>query len=162
MLSARGRLTVLHTFTGLQNGEEPFGLTPDQTGNLYGTANGGRHKQGLIYRLQRTGNYKVEYSFKLAPDGSVPVSLLVADSNVGYGATFGGGGFVCGHEGCGTIFAIDRVNGETVLYNFTGKEDGEAPRSLVRDDSGTLYGTSTFLGDCVPPYGCGTVFRLTP
>jgi uncharacterized repeat protein (TIGR03803 family) len=40
---------------------------------------------------------------------------------------------------------------------------GAAPTaSLIRDAAGTIYGTTTYGGNfnCLPPYGCGVVFKL--
>ncbi len=51
-----------------------------------------------------------------------------------------------------------------VLYNFSGP-DGNAPSSLMFDDSGNLYGITQSGGQGTAsncPYGCGTVFRLSP
>src|ERR1700730_4491636 len=51
-----------------------------------------------------------------------------------------------------------------VLHNFNLK-DGANPGALILDASGNLYGTTSRGGDtttCPPPYGCGTVFELTP
>ncbi len=50
-----------------------------------------------------------------------------------------------------------------VLYRFSGP-DGDAPSSLIIDQSGALYGVTQSGGagtaaNC--PYGCGTVFRLS-
>jgi hypothetical protein len=51
---------------------------------------------------------------------------------------------------------------ETVLYSFTGNEDGSAPAApLLFDSAGNIYGTAegggTFVG-CY--YGCGVAFEL--
>jgi uncharacterized repeat protein (TIGR03803 family) len=51
-----------------------------------------------------------------------------------------------------------------VLYSFAGGTDGaSASGSLVSDSAHNLYGTTLSGGDtnCLPPYGCGTVFKLT-
>lgn len=45
-----------------------------------------------------------------------------------------------------------------ILHTFGGPPDGVGPESLVRDGSGTLYGT-TFVGGA---FGNGTVFKVTP
>ena len=63
------------------------------------------------------------------------------------------------------VFKLDPSGKETVLYNFTGGQDGAVPFSwLVADKEGNLYGTTAggggssaaecFLG------GCGVVFKL--
>jgi uncharacterized repeat protein (TIGR03803 family) len=47
----------------------------------------------------------------------------------------------------------------TVVYSFTGDEDGEYPATeLVVDAAGNLYGTTVEGGD----FNAGTVFRLSP
>jgi uncharacterized repeat protein (TIGR03803 family) len=56
---------------------------------------------------------------------------------------------------------------ETVLYNFTGGNDGRNPFSgLTFDKGGNLYGTTSYGGDgpCDDGgwLGCGVVFELTP
>jgi uncharacterized repeat protein (TIGR03803 family) len=54
---------------------------------------------------------------------------------------------------------------EKVLYSFTGGADGGYPYAgLIFDNVGKLYGTTAYGGDlaCSTPYGCGTVFQLTP
>ena len=59
-----------------------------------------------------------------------------------------------------------RSQTETVLYTFTGLNDGGVPYAgLVSDKQGNLYGTALQYGDgpCSYPFGgCGTVFELTP
>lgn len=58
-----------------------------------------------------------------------------------------------------------RAANETVLYNFLGGSDGANPEgTLIADDKGALYGTTTYGGiyGCSFNAGCGTVFKLTP
>lgn len=43
--------TVLYSFSGETDGSYPSGLTLDATGALYGTAQGGSRKSGLIFKL---------------------------------------------------------------------------------------------------------------
>ena len=53
----------------------------------------------------------------------------------------------------------------SILYSFTGGTDGGWPfAGMAYDADGNLYGTTGFGGDltCVPPLGCGTVFKLDP
>jgi uncharacterized repeat protein (TIGR03803 family) len=54
---------------------------------------------------------------------------------------------------------------EATLYNFTGSGgDGANPSGVTIGPNGVLYGVTENGGDesCDPPYGCGTVFSLTP
>jgi uncharacterized repeat protein (TIGR03803 family) len=72
---------------------------------------------------------------------------------------------VGGTSGLGTVFKVSSKGKETVLHRFSGGVDGRIPfTALVWDAKGDLYGTTEQGGDvsCNSPYGCGTVFKLTP
>jgi len=73
------------------------------------------------------------------------------DGNL-YGTTSGGG------AGDGTVYRIT-INGTfSVLYSFTGRNDGAAPHAgLVQARDGNLYGTTSAGGDT----GYGTIYRVT-
>jgi uncharacterized repeat protein (TIGR03803 family) len=75
------------------------------------------------------------------------------DNHVLYGTTVFGGAY-----GAGTIYALPPHGGLTVLYNFTGGNDGNEPESTLLWDkaTGVFYGTTALggIGDC------GTVFQL--
>ena len=161
-------LTVLYSFTG-SGGASPYaGLVGDSAGNLYGTAYGGGSAAcalgcGTVFKLNANRREKTLYRFTGKSDGASPLAALIrdADGNL-YGTTRYGGNFVCG-GGCGTVFKVDTTGKETVLYSFTGAPDGSVPQaSLIRDSSGTFYGTTINGGDvtCSNPAGCGTVFKL--
>jgi uncharacterized repeat protein (TIGR03803 family) len=169
--------TVLHSFgVTLQDGASPItsGVLY-RGGDLYGTtANGGIDNNGIVYVLVlKNGSYyeRILHKFTVN-EGTIPEGGLIADSsNNLYGvALFGGTSTNCG-GGCGAIYELSPpaiVGGtwtETTLYSFTGGLDGALPRSsLLRDQSGSLYGTAEggglknrqVLGDN------GTVFRLKP
>jgi uncharacterized repeat protein (TIGR03803 family) len=53
MLDAKGRGSVLHTFTGGEDGGNPVaGLIADSAGNLYGAASsGGAHGAGVVFKI---------------------------------------------------------------------------------------------------------------
>jgi uncharacterized repeat protein (TIGR03803 family) len=55
------------------------------------------------------------------------------------------------------------LDGDRVLYRFTGGSDGALPQtgSLIADNQGALYGTTNIGGDSVNN-AYGTVFKLTP
>ncbi len=66
-----------------------------------------------------------------------------------------------------TTFTSQLCQAQTysVLYNFTGGEDGATPKAGVTlDQAGNLYGTTakgaSFAGDCNVIGGCGTVYEL--
>jgi uncharacterized repeat protein (TIGR03803 family) len=160
-LSAKGKLKVLHAFNG-SDGVFPQGsLVRDRAGNLYGIAGqGGASGAGSVYRVAADGTFTLLYSFSGGNDGGYPVGGLALDNEGNlYGTTQLGG-----TAGTGAIFELTPQGKETVLYNFTDGSDGAFPQGdLLRDRSGTLYGTAESGGivNC-ENISCGTVFRLTP
>jgi uncharacterized repeat protein (TIGR03803 family) len=172
--------TVIHDFTGEGDGAGPTaGVTVDTAGNLYGTTqNGGTDGFGIVYRLKHLGSgwqLTPLYSFQGGSDGAVPnASVEFGPDGSLYGTTYEGGGTNCNHTGCGTAFnlkppltvcktALCPWN-ETVLYRFSGGNDGANPDAgdLIFDEEGNIYGTTLSGGSypCEGP-GCGTVFQLT-
>ena len=159
-----GRETVMHSFGSGGDGFGPLaGLVIDASGNLYGTTSaGGAFNFGTVFRVGPTGDETVLYSFAGGTDGAIPTAGLVIDS-VGnlYGTAFyGGSDAKCSNTGagCGTVFRVDRNGIETVLYRFTGGDDGGNPSGgLVRDAEGNLYGTTEYANTLCQ---CGTVFKL--
>jgi len=107
----------------------------------------------------QAGNQKVLYSFTGGLDGGQPYAGVIFDpaGNL-YGVTRYGGIY-----NQGTVFELSPAPGgtwtETVLYNFTGGEDGSQPvGGLATDGAGDLYGTASLGG--TNNDGCGTVFQL--
>jgi hypothetical protein len=166
--------SILHSFTGGADGGVPFaGLTIDQAGNFYGTtaAEGAGH--GTVFKLTRSGSgwvLSTVYAFRGGADGGFPYARVVfGPDGALYGTTSGLG---LGGGGNGTVFRLTppshpcrSVNcpwTETVLYNFTGRDDGGTPGygDLAFDAAGNIYGT-TIDGGCSPYYNCGVVFKLT-
>jgi uncharacterized repeat protein (TIGR03803 family) len=159
-LNTSGRYKVLYSFTGGQDGGDPYGgLIRDAAGNFYGTTvKGGAFNLGTVIKLNASGKFKVLYSFAGGADGAFPYASLIRDAagNL-YGTTTQGGA-----SGYGTVFKLDPTGSETLLHSFTG-EDGRDPNAgLIRDAAGNLYGTTTLGGNlgCGGGYGCGTVFKL--
>jgi uncharacterized repeat protein (TIGR03803 family) len=170
-LDSTGKETVLHSFSGPDGAYPEAGLLRDSVGNLYGTTSEGGSGHGLVFKLDpTTGKETVLYAFTGGADGGVPAGDLIQDSagNL-YGTTPGGGDFSinpCTIDGCGVVFKLDPTTGrETVLYTFTGGEDGGVPAGdLIQDSAGNLYGITEAGGD--PTFffaeGCGVVFKLDP
>src|SRR5271165_5806655 len=116
-------LTVLHNFTGGQDGAYPFaGVTMDGAGNLYGSAAGGGYAGsncaanagcGTVFKLTHKGSgwvFSPLYSFEGGNDGNYPEARVIIGANGSlYGPTFEGGGGGCtyfGGVGCGTVFML--------------------------------------------------------
>jgi uncharacterized repeat protein (TIGR03803 family) len=94
-------------------------------------------------------------------DGSAPEFALIAgEAGSFYGATIMGG-----THGAGAVFKLTpQASGfkETVLYNFSGGADGLGPWGIVADKNGALYGGTLAGGSSNCPFGCGTLYKLTP
>jgi uncharacterized repeat protein (TIGR03803 family) len=173
-LDKTGKETVLYSFSGGADGNDPSGqLVRDAAGNLYGvTESGGKQCDffpscGLVFKVDKNGKEKVLHTFAGFPDGSAPSAGLIRDKAANlYGVTGSGGVSTCGY-GCGTVFKVDANGEETVLYRFTGGTDGGGPNgSLMSDTAGQLYGAASYGGDlssCPKGgnyNGCGVVFKL--
>lgn len=164
LLSAAGLASagenVLYTFQGGDDCAAYGTLTFDPSGNLYGTALGAFGSNGEVFELVRGSNgwsESVLHSFS-GNDGIAPEGGLVRDAagNL-YGTTSRGG-----TSDRGTVYEVSQTSGgwtQTVLYSFTGGNDGASPEgALALDAAGNLYGAATFGGAS----NNGAVFKLTP
>ncbi len=158
-ITSAGTFTILHSFNGGSDGEQPeSSLIRDKKGNLYGTTGlGGAGNSGVVFKIAPDGTETVLYSFTGGSDGAFPRGSLIRDKDGNlFGTTSGGGA-----NGLGVIFEITRKakeTKETVLHSFTGN-DGSAPQAgLIADDAGNFYGTASGGG----AFGYGTVFELAP
>jgi uncharacterized repeat protein (TIGR03803 family) len=162
-VSSKGDETVLYTFEGSKDGGTPYAdLIQDAKANLYGTTYvGGAFNRGVVFKVSSKGTETVLYTFTGGADGGSPYAGLVRDAKENlYGTTSSGGSF----SNSGVVFKVSSKGKEAVLYTFTGGVDGGNPYAgLVQDAKGILYGTTLTGGDlsCNPPYGCGTVFKVT-
>jgi uncharacterized repeat protein (TIGR03803 family) len=151
-----GHSTVLHNFTGGADGGNPYGgVILDSKGNVYGTASdGGASGDGVVFKIDTSGQETVLYSFTGGSDGGFPYGSIIGDSagNL-YGTTNGGGA-----SGAGVVFKVDLSGSETVLHSFTGGADGGYPLWVVlaRDSAGDLYGTTSSGGTA----NAGVVFKV--
>jgi uncharacterized repeat protein (TIGR03803 family) len=133
-------------------------------GNLYGTTEHGGSAPylkgwGVVYKFDVAGHYTALHTFTDGSDGGLPNAVMVDAKGNLYGTTFGGGaGSKTGVQE-GVVFKLDPAGKETVLYAFTGLDDGGGPSAgVIRDPAGALYGTTTAGGNG----GAGVVFKLDP
>jgi uncharacterized repeat protein (TIGR03803 family) len=167
--------TVLYSFPESEGsyGGPTSGLIADQAGNLYGTTyQGGAYNGGTAFELMHTADgwrEKILHSFgKNNGDGNRPFAGLVFDQagNL-FGTTY-----YDSVNGGGCVFELTREKSgewiEKILYSFTFNTQGPLPEypqgGVIVDAEGNIYGTTVHGGGGVgcEPYGCGTVFELTP
>jgi uncharacterized repeat protein (TIGR03803 family) len=167
----------LYVFQGSPDGQTPESrviIGPD--GNLYGTTFRGGSGNcsdgpgcGIVYRLNPPPTFcrsvlcpweeTILYRFTGGADGGQPGfgDLLFDSAGNIYGTTTAGGAF-----NDGVVFKLIKSNGswmESVLYSFTGGQDGGSPYGgLTFDPAGNLFGTTPGGG----AYQGGTVYELTP
>jgi uncharacterized repeat protein (TIGR03803 family) len=147
--------TVLHSFAGGTDGEEPAAGLIYLNGTLYGTTvEGGASNNGAIFGVDATtGAETVLYSFNGA-EGKAPFAPLIYSGGLFYGTTPEGG-----QTNGGTVFAFDATTGaETVLHSFVGGPNDGAASYTGLVFHGALYGTTYGGGRSNE----GTVFRIDP
>jgi uncharacterized repeat protein (TIGR03803 family) len=175
-------LTTLYSFQGFNDGAQPWTApTLDPAGAIYGTTQyGGPANAGTVFKLTPPASpagawtEEVLYSFE-GTGGAVssyPNSVVFGSDGALYGTAQLDGLTApnCATRGgCGTVFKLappvspGGVWTETVLYSFTGGDDGAFPSSLVLGPHGALFGTTSNGGTSTACFaGCGTVFAFTP
>ena len=141
-------------------------LETDSAGNIYGTTVlGGDHGSGTVFQLSPTPNgweHTVLYSFTGGADGGEPYKGVTIDRRGNlYGTAVTGGSGGC-EGGCGLVYKLTKSGGmwnQTVIYAFTGSDDGSGPGARVTiDRSGDIYGMTPTGGTD----GVGTIYKLHP
>ena len=160
--------TVIHNFTGGQDGAYPAaGLAMDSAENLYGTT-GDFIDNGKVFRLRHSGSgwiLNTLYTFAGDSDGRFPIAAVTLGQDGSlYGTTAYGGG----PQDCGTVFNLKPFPTppptalspwqESVLHRFTGPpSDGcDVYSNVISDQTGNLFGTTYWGGT----HDVGTVYEL--
>jgi uncharacterized repeat protein (TIGR03803 family) len=155
-MDAAGNFAVLHRFDSYfsDGGRPRSGLIEGRDGFLYGTAPRGGlpvtspSREGVVYRMDRTGTVTVLHTFT-GPDGLQPWAALVQDADGGlYGSTVVGGAF-----GLGVLFRIDTA-APSLRPILTGL--AFSPSSVAGGQTAT--GTITLSG---PAPSAGAVVALS-
>lgn len=153
--SATGAERVLYSFGDSGDGANPSAGLTQLGGTLYGTTrSGGAYGGGTVFAVTTSGSESVLHSIGSGSDGSDPyLSGLTAFHDKLYGTTNTGGTY-----GDGTVFSIDPVGNETVVYSFGASTgDGTHPYAGVIVYHNKLYGAAYHGG----AYGGGALFSVT-
>jgi uncharacterized repeat protein (TIGR03803 family) len=119
-VTAAGALTTLHSFTGGEDGGNPYDpLLEGPDGDLYGTTRiGGGHQGGTVFRITAGGALTTLFTAGDASGcGAAPNGLILGTDGRIYGTTGGAG--VGGGPG-GTVFRISGLPAPPALAITTG------------------------------------------
>jgi len=115
-ITAKGKLTTLHSFDGADGAIPYAGLLPASDGNLYGTTKfGGANNRGVVFKVTAVGKLTTLYSFcsqTNCADGYFPQATpLQATNGRFYGTTSAGG-----NAESGTVFRLSVGLGPEVEF----------------------------------------------
>ena len=160
-ITIAGAESIVYAFQGGADGSAPIGsvVYSNSKGLLFGTTSGGgSNGGGSIFQLTLQGVKTTLHAFSGIGDGATPQGdLIKVDHNL-YGTTIAGGA-----NSEGSVFEISETGDFRTLYSFQGGFDGASPYAGLIKFAGVLYGTTANGGGFgCGPFGCGTVFRITP
>ena len=141
-LTPAGALTTLYTFTGGNDGSQPYaGLIQGNDGSLYGeTSAGGASGNGTVFKLTTAGALTTLYSFSES-DGAQPQSGLVqAGDGSFYGTTSAGG-----TNGAGTVFKLSVTAASSTF--FAGEVPVGGGVYFLDLPTGNPFGYYSYLSD---------------
>jgi uncharacterized repeat protein (TIGR03803 family) len=155
---ASRKYTVLYSFGGTNDGNEPSSA-PVLIGNtLYGVTAAGGANFGTVYAFTlptgtTPGSERVLYAFQGSSDGATPTgNLLLGQNGNLYGITTAGG-----TGDTGTLFEITPSGAFTVVHQF-GSGDQNCS-GLTQDSNGVIYGVTGFQGN---QETAGCAFSMNP
>jgi uncharacterized repeat protein (TIGR03803 family) len=148
--------TVIYSFPNESLPLAP--LTQMADGTLLGIERGVGY--GALFRLtQHNGTWKEKELYRFPGNVAYP-SHLIEHAGALYGVSGEGGQY-----GAGTVFSLTHAGARwtpSVLYSFTGGEDGSNPGSplLWEKNAGAFFGVTPANISASP--NCGTIFSITP
>jgi len=150
-VTAAGKITVLHKFTGyvsptVYDGSRPIGiLVQGSDGNFYGTTyQGGAFNEGAVFKITPAGVLTLLHSFDFVSP-TFDAQLPIAGLTLGTDGNFYGVGAYGGTQNGGAIFEITPAGTEKVLYSFCSVActDGFVPTTpMVLHTDGKFYGNT--------------------
>ena len=156
------KFTVLHTFTGLADGSQPFGALLLVGNTLYGTTtyggtggDCGSNGCGTLFKFVLPSKIFTTAHEMVFADGANPMAVLSrGKSGLLYGSAPGGG-----TTGRGTVFSFDTAsNTVAVLHNFDYHVDGAYSAADLTIKDGFIYGTTRVGGPTDD--SDGTIYKL--
>jgi uncharacterized repeat protein (TIGR03803 family) len=170
-IDTTGKLTTLYTFPGGAAGISPrWGLTRNASGLFHGVTQFGGDTTtcalgtlgcGIAFTVSAAGKEHILHTFgEQASDGGEPSGPLVDSAGNFFGVTFYGGikNSTCTF-GCGVVYQVAKNSKYSVLYSFTGGQDGYLPTGgLTADRAGNVYGAAYVGGST----GNGVIYKITP
>jgi|SRR5579859_778722 len=138
-------LTVLHVFSSLEG--FPAGPPVEDTNrNLFGVTSPGK---AYVWKVGTSTYTLLKGKIPVTPAGPL---YLASDKNL-YGASLSGGA-----NDAGAVFSITSGGKTSLVYSFTGLDDGQTPNApLVEGKDGQLYTTAGSGGF----FSGGTIVSLT-
>jgi uncharacterized repeat protein (TIGR03803 family) len=154
-ITRRGDFSLLHSFAGGLDGEQPTTLFRDPDGHIYGaTYHGGiEPSYGVLFSVGADGKPTVVHNFTGFDGGQINGSLVQFKQGSFYGTT--------GIGGMGTVYRFTPPSTVETLYEFRYGVDQGGPYFGLSKSGGAFYGTlfSDLYYPGLPMYG--NVFRVT-
>ena len=154
---ADGSETVIHSFTGQDDGSHPYGKMVVSGGKLYGVTETVRAvKFGAAYEIDLATN--ILSNLHVFARGNTDAHNALGLT--WFGGSLFGAGVTGGMHDEGALFRLDPSTGvESVIYDFhTRNLVGGTPSTDLVPNGNFLYGATSFS----EPANAGTIYRLNP